>query len=242
MQLIQYKCKIPEENLALDELLLSEAETGRAGETLRLWESQEYFVVLGRAGKMNEECFIERCREDGVKILRRVSGGGTVLQGPGCINYSLILSYERDKTYRDITGSYRTILEKISAGFLEHGIQLEFLPVSDMAVSDNKVSGNAQARKKKFFLHHGTLLLSFDIGKIGCYLKHPKKEPDYRKKREHKEFLTNLDIGAEELKKVIEKIFINDIKEILIPGKDLLGRLKDLAYTKYASDEWNYMF
>ena len=96
MQLVDYPTKTPEENIALDELLLQKAESGEIGEVARFWESEEDFVVLGRAGKVNEECFLKKCHNEGVKIIRRASGGGTVLQGKVSLNYTLILSYSRD--------------------------------------------------------------------------------------------------------------------------------------------------
>src|SRR5437667_5341974 len=78
------------ENLALDEALLLEAEAGRGGEVLRLWEWSRYAVVLG-AGCRLAEVDEAACAADAVPILRRASGGGTVLLGPGCLCYTLVL-------------------------------------------------------------------------------------------------------------------------------------------------------
>ena len=177
MLLVEFQTDIPEEQLAMDELLLQKAEAGRLGETLRFWETKEYFVVAGRAGRLKEDCFLDRCRSDKIKTLRRVSGGGTVLQGPGCVNYSAVLSYKSDNGYSSIRSSYRNILGKISEAMQARGINVAFYPISDLALDGRKVSGNAQARKRKYFLHHGTFLYDFDLEKIPSYLKHPAKEP-----------------------------------------------------------------
>ena len=93
MKLVTCPTLSPQENIHLDEELLLKTELSKEGETLRFWESKEYFVVIGRSGKAEEECHLDRCSRDGIKIVQRLSGGGTVLQGPGCLNYSLILSY-----------------------------------------------------------------------------------------------------------------------------------------------------
>src|SRR5258708_37980163 len=82
-------------NLALDEALLLEAEAGRGGEVLRLWECPRPAVVLGAGGCLADDVEESACRAGGVPVLRRASGGGTVLLGPGCLCYSLVLAYER---------------------------------------------------------------------------------------------------------------------------------------------------
>ena len=84
LQLIDLSLESPEENLALDEALLLEAEAaaakGRELGYLRFWESAEPFVVLGVSRGIEKDAERERCREDGIPVLRRASGGGSVLQ------------------------------------------------------------------------------------------------------------------------------------------------------------------
>lgn len=241
MYLIDYTVNSPQENIALDELLLLKAEAGEIGECLRFWEAREYFVVLGRAGKVEEECLVDGCRKAGIPIIRRVSGGGTVLQGPGCLNYSLILSYSSESAYRDINGSYRAVLEKICRELSSKGIVAEFKPICDVAVAGKKVSGNAQARKKKYFLQHGTFLHDFDIGRINACLKHPPKEPEYRKGRNHADFIANIPLSAEDLKECVTRAFpVLQGDQTL--DKAYLAELSGLIDTKYAQDLWNKVF
>ena len=210
MQIIKRAVKSPEENISLDGSLLLKAENGEIGETLRFWESSEYFVCLGRAGKEENECFTDRCKKDGIKILKRISGGGTVLQGPGCLNYSAIISYSRDRRFKNINDTYRIILGSAADSFKEKGREVEFLPVCDLAIDGKKISGNAQARKKKYFLLHGTVLYDFDIEKISYYIKHPPKEPDYRKQRPHSDFVANISLRADEIMETYKGVFLNN--------------------------------
>ena len=95
----------PEENLACDEALLDLCEEGAEGEILRFWEPSAYFVVLGYSNRWTTEVDSPACAKLGIPIFRRCSGGGTVLQGPGCLNYSLILKIEGDRTLATITGT-----------------------------------------------------------------------------------------------------------------------------------------
>jgi lipoate-protein ligase A len=90
---------------------------GREGEDfstgiLRFWESAEYLVVVGYANKVNAEVNQAACAEMNVPILRRCSGGGTVLQGPGCLNYSLILPFDETGPLRNITAANQFIMER----------------------------------------------------------------------------------------------------------------------------------
>jgi lipoate-protein ligase A len=208
---------------------------------LRFWEAEECFIVVGRAGKVKEDCFGEKCARDNIKILRRISGGGTVLQGPGCVNYSAVLSYESDKEYSSIRSSYSNILGKMSEAMQARGLDVTFCPISDLALDVRKVSGNAQARKRKYFLHHGTFLYDFDLEKIPSYLKHPGKEPEYRKGRPHKNFLTNLPINKEDLTGLVREVF-SCREDILEMGNDDLKVLNCLVADKYKSDDWNHAF
>lgn len=241
MQLVDYHAKGLEENIALDELMLLKAESDKAGETVRFWESEEDFVVLGRAGKVNEECLLKKCHTEGVKVIRRVSGGGTILQGRGSFNYSLILSYAKDENLKRILSSYKIILGRIAKVLQGRGIKAEFIPISDMAVGGRKFSGNAQARKKRHFLHHGTFLYDFDIRKVSLYLKHPPKEPAYRRGRRHEDFIANINLTRGEIEESVLEAFPPDEASYNLSSGDIKS-LEELVREKYSKDSWNYSF
>src|SRR5439155_9885476 len=91
MKCLDLSLSTPLDNLACDEALLDFCEEGCAHEILRLWEPDQYFVVLGYANKVASEVNLAACEAGRIPVLRRCTGGGTVLQGPGCLNYSLVL-------------------------------------------------------------------------------------------------------------------------------------------------------
>src|SRR5512145_101364 len=94
MNLLDLTLPTPAENLALDEALLDANEAGDlAGEVLRLWESPQPIVVIGRSSRLCDEVNEPACRAAKVPILRRPSGGAAILAGPGCLMYSVILRY-----------------------------------------------------------------------------------------------------------------------------------------------------
>ncbi len=199
----------PEENILFDELLLAQAEKGEGGEVLRFWESPKPFIVLGLIGKVDEDINVSEVLKDEVPVLRRFSGGGTVVQGPGCLNYSLVLSKESDPRLNDLTKSYQVIFEKILRALTLAGISAQFMPVSDLAMQGSlkKFSGNAQHRGRKFILHHGTILYHFDLSIISKYLLFPRQTPEYRAQRSHEHFVTNIPLSGDNIKQVLADSF-----------------------------------
>lgn len=192
----------PEDNILYDDVLLELAQHETSPEVLRLWESPQYFIVLGRTGKSAEDVYEKLARQDGIPILRRSSGGGTILQGRGCLNFTLILDKRTDPALADIRKSYSMILAKIIAVLKPLGVPAAFRPVSDLVIesSEKKFSGNAQRRARNFILHHGTILYDFDISLITRYLTIPRRMPDYRNLRSHSDFLANIGISAADIK------------------------------------------
>ncbi|OGS19459.1 MAG: hypothetical protein A3J83_04825 [Elusimicrobia bacterium RIFOXYA2_FULL_40_6] len=221
-------------DLALDEALLILAERSEIGETIRFWESKKHFVVLGTSNKIEQEVNVEYCRQDEIPIFRRSSAGGTVLQGPGCLNFSFVLSYKRDGSLADVNKSYGYILGKvIEAAKIVTGIrEISFKPISDIVLDEKKVSGNAQQRKRNFMLHHGTWLYDFDLNLISKYLKEPLKRPEYRLNRNHAEFVTNVPLDVEKFKEEITKAFSISMKsDVFDKAKPLM---EELVKTKYS--------
>ena len=182
----------PEENLAFDDMLLAEAE-----ETIRFWESSTPFLVLGRSGRADQEVNLAACEADGIPVLRRSSGGGTILQAPGCLNFALILSIETRPHLANVSASYCAILPAIIRALQVPGLAVE---MSDITLYGKKVSGNAQRRSGGWLLHHGTLLHKLDISTVERLIAEPKRRPVHRAGRTHREFLTTIPITGEEMK------------------------------------------
>ena len=176
-------------NLALDEFLLDQNQ-----EVLRFWECARPVVVAGRSGVIEEQVRVEACSADGVDVLRRCSGGGAVVLGPGCLNYSLLFSLERRPRWRDVRRSVREILSRMGGA-----LGAEICDPSDLVCAGRKVSGNSQRRTASAVLHHGTLLYNFNPELAGRYLLEPKRQPAYRRGRTHAQFLGNLPLSAPEI-------------------------------------------
>jgi lipoate-protein ligase A len=231
MQFLDLALATVAENLALDEALLLEAESGRGGEVLRLWEWPELAVILGSGCRLAEDADETACLAGGVPILRRSSGGGSVLLGTGCLCYSLVLSYDRSPALGGIRSSYVFILERIRQTLFDILPGITCAGISDLAVEGRKFSGNSQQRKRGFLLHHGTLLYNFGLDQVGRYLRLPARQPDYRCGREHAAFLVNLPVSAADLQRRLQVIWQANVDLRAWP-KHLVGQLVEAKYTK----------
>lgn len=229
----------PARNLALDEALLIAAETGDAGPSLRIWESPGYFVVLGVSQRVSREVNVEACENDRVPITRRCSAGGCVLQGPGCLNYSLVLDMTADTELGTIRGSYCAILTRIRDAFRARGIEAALEGTSDLAVAGLKFSGNAQRRKKRYLLHHGTILYALDRDRVVRYLLEPEARPEYRGRRRHEEFIGNVGVSRREAVDCVRRGF--GVTELLGGVDDHIDDEAHALYTeKYRLDSWTF--
>mgnify|MGYP001177026196 FL=1 len=236
LQLVDLSLESPQENLALDEALLLEAEAAAAGGQevgyLRFWESATPFVVLGVSRGIEKDAERERCRDDGIPVLRRASGGGTVLQGPGCLNFTLVLPLGYAAGLGDINQSYRAILEPCAEALGLDGVSM--LGSCDLALGDQKFSGSAQKRSRYCLMHQATLLYDFDLELIPLYLRHPDKQPDYRQQRDHLDFLINLPLDAAALRERVRGAWKTiGVKEDWQPPG-----LEKLLEEKYCNREW----
>lgn len=239
MRLLDWSSSAPEENLACDEALLNETESGERGEALRFWESPRPFVVLGVSQQIRREVRIDACRTDGVPILRRCSAGGCVLQGPGCLNFSLIL----DRTLRSgldgVRESYCVILGRVCEALAGLGIQARILGASDLAVGEMKFSGNAQKRKRRALLHHGTLLYGMDGGTMARYLAEPDDRPAYRADRVHEAFVAPLAAAPGALREAIAQAWDAGPAEPS-PSPSLREAIASLAQSRYGAEAWTW--
>jgi lipoate-protein ligase A len=242
MKFLDLTLPTPAENLACDEALLDFFEENGGEGALRFWEPESYFVVVGYANHVAQEVNVAACNVGQVPIFRRCTGGGTVLQGPGCLNYSLIARIEENGPLRTITAANHLIMERNRRGlestFKIQNSKFAIAGHTDLVIGGKKFSGNAQRRKKHFLLFHGTILFGFDISLIEKYLRMPSKEPTYRQNRTHKDFLTNLDLSANAVKEALREAWGASEKVETIP-QDAIALL---ARDKYVTKEWNFKF
>jgi lipoate-protein ligase A len=183
--------------LAAEWSLFLSGEAGNPAETLRIWQTSTPTVVLGRSPRAPDDIVENACRADRVPVVRRLTGGGAVVLGPGCLNYAVVLSLSDRPLLANVGESFEWILRRITSALDVR--DLAVAGQTDLALAGRKVSGNAQRRGRRMLLHHGTLLHAFDASLASRYLEEPARQPAYRASRPHRDFLTNLPLSSAEI-------------------------------------------
>lgn len=145
-------------------------------------------IVMGISGKEHELVNTQKTTEDNIPILRRFSGGGTVIVD----EETLFVTFICQKDLHDFAPYPEPIMRWTGTIYQEVFEHPEFaLRENDYVLGNKKCGGNAQYIKKHRWLHHTSFLWDFKKERMK-YLLHPKKTPKYREEREHTEFLCTL--------------------------------------------------
>ena len=160
--------------MAIDEAVLDQISTGESSPTLRFYGWQPATISIGYFQSLEEEVNTGACRNHGVDVVRRITGGGAVLHEHE-ITYSIHIP-EKWSCSRRILESYKN-LRRGNKGLSHLGISAQFVPLNDLiVVLEPKNICNAQTRKKGIILQHGTILLKVDVDKMFTLFKVPVKK------------------------------------------------------------------
>jgi lipoate-protein ligase A len=170
------------------DLIQATREDGRT--RLRIHRPGGVCAVLGRGSKADEEVHLDACLADGVKVLRRRGGGCAVVLDPG--NLVVQLSQRVDGL-----GGHRRHFRRLSdwlvSALAAAGVKgLVRAGISDLAIGDRKVAGACMHRSRDVLLYSASILVQPDLTLMDRYLRHPPREPDYRRGRTHLEFVQSL--------------------------------------------------
>ena len=236
MQLLELTLETPEANLALDEALLEVAEeTESEQEILRIWESPTPLVVIGRSSKIDQEVDRARCAALGIPVLRRASGGASIVAGPGCLMYAVILSHALRPQLAMVDEAHRTVLQPLAAELAKQVPGVVWAGTSDLALGERKFSGNSLRCKRAHLVYHGTLLYDFRLELVEQVLRTPPRQPEYRAGRAHGEFIGNVPLAREALRRALIAAF--DAAEKLPDWPR--DRTAQLVAEKYSQESWN---
>ncbi|MCB1306729.1 MAG: lipoate--protein ligase family protein [Leptospiraceae bacterium] len=264
-EILDLKPRNPFLSLALDEAVsrfMGSASNIGYTAGVRLWTNPQS-IILGRTCRPADNLTalpdrdalnvsqLKRNWSNSMIVLRRPSGGGTVLHGPGNLNYSIFLSLNKYPDMFPLRHSYEVLLGIVRRALQRQGIECEIRGLSDLVIQtpagERKISGNAQFRKHGVLVFHGTLIIRNDlIQDIVKFLKHPPREPDYRRQREHLNFLGALPETFEI--STFYNCFVQEMQSIFEPTRVIPADLDDrrimyklareLVYSVYTNPDW----
>lgn len=155
---IKNKSINPYFNLALEEYVLKYLDI--EDDIILLWQN-EPSVIIGRNQNTIEEINIPFIKDNVIKVVRRLSGGGAVYHDLGNLNFTFITKNNPDKV-----NNYRKFTEPVIAALKNLNINAEFSGRNDIVIEDKKFSGNAQYYYRDKLLHHGTILFNSDLAVV----------------------------------------------------------------------------
>ncbi len=243
MRLLELTLDDPAANLALDEALLvnyeQQAEVLADVGLLRLWEPTQTIVVLGRGSCLEEEVHLEPCRRRAIPILRRCSGGATIVTGPGCLMYSLILHTRGRAMLSAVNEVHALVLGQLAAALSTSDLNVVRSGTSDLAVAGpdglRKFSGNSLRVRRDLVLYHGTCLYDFPLESIAEVLPMPPRMPGYRQARPHASFLSNLPLRPQDVRQRVMAAFGAEQRTADWP-QELTA---ELVASRYSKASWN---
>ena len=206
-----------------------------------LWRNRPA-VVCGCYQNLFAEVDILEAEAQGVALVRRISGGGTVYHDLGNINYSFI------RENNDLALCYDVFLTPVVEALNRIGAPVSINRKSDIAIDGLKVSGSAQKATSKRVLHHGTLLYDCDLKALSALSNGQRAHFETKGTASVPWPVTNIRPHMKE-----QSMSTEEFAEALLAslGQELelirhslseaeMEEVKELAETKYRSWEWNF--
>jgi len=232
-------------NMAIDEAV-GESVAAGGPPTIRFYGWRPSAVSIGYFQGLENEVDLARCRELGVDVVRRRTGGGAVYHdNAGEITYSVTGRTGLFPT--DILASYRLICGWVCDSLSCLGIDAEFRPINDITVGGKKISGNAQTRRNGVLLQHGTILHSVDAGRMFSVLRVSDEKIRDKMIANVRERVTSISLQKPGTSKELAlHALMRGFTRGKSSGPGLLtdaerGRAVELVTERYGKEEWNRM-
>ncbi|QDV41626.1 putative lipoate-protein ligase A [Stieleria neptunia] len=229
--------------LALDEAFLMGAESGEIGPSFRTWEFPNPTVVLGRSSKADRETDREHCDRHGIGIYRRCSGGASIVGGPGCLMYSVVLSLEHAPHLAKIDEAHTFVMQRVLTAAQRQLPEIRLQGICDLTWRNRKFSGNALRITRSHVLYHGTVLYAADLENVARCLAFAPRQPDYRDGRDHQSFITNVPLNPATLADDLAAGF--DFAQRFDPPSGqvpeaIMARAVELVSKRYSCEDWRF--
>jgi lipoate-protein ligase A len=231
----------PKYNLALEEYVLKYVDTKE--DILLLWQNRPS-VIVGRNQNVFEEINHDYVHKNGIEVIRRISGGGTVYHDLGNINFSLITGHIKERLSR-----YDLCLLPIIEALNQMGVPAYLSGKSDIKVHDYKISGNAQSFHKNRMVHHGTLLFDANLEELSNVLLPTKSNITSKSIKSNRSQVANIkeylpsNLSIDDFQNQLRSILLKSddfLQHVIQLPKDSSIMIQKLIDEKYSQWSWNY--
>lgn len=225
-------------NLAAEEYVFERLPRDRS--YFMLWQNDRA-VIIGRYQNARAEINEKYIGENGIKVVRRLSGGGAVYHDLGNLNFTFVTDADGEARI-----DMKVFCEPIAAALREMGAPAEINGRNDITIDGRKISGNAQYMRSGRVMHHGTLMFVSDLEAVEGALNADPAKLESKGIKSVRSRVGNIrdylpDIELEEFRRrLIEKISAeNESGEYRFSDEDI-AEIERMKREKYDLDEWNF--
>ncbi len=235
-------------NMAIDRAVLVANSKGLIPPTVRFFSWKPPAISIGYFQSLEDEVDLNVCKKLGVDCVRRITGGGAVFHDNE-LTYSIVIPESHPQIPKNIIDSYGRICSAIMKGLKQLGIDSNYFPINDILSNHKKISGNAQTRKLKTVLQHGTILMDVDVEKMFSLLKVPNEKikdkliEDVRKRVTSIKHVLGNNVSFNDVADAMKKGFEEEFNINLIEGKlskDEIELAKLYEKECFSAEEWNH--
>ncbi|MFJ8236121.1 lipoate--protein ligase [Ureibacillus sp. NPDC094379] len=231
----------PRVNLAIEEYILKNLDIEQ--DSYLLFYINQPSIIIGRNQNTIEEINTEYVEDQGVIVVRRLSGGGAVYHDLGNLNFSFITKDDGESFH-----NYKKFTQPVVDALAKLGVQAELSGRNDILAEGRKVSGNAQYATKGRMFSHGTLMFNLNIDAVVDALKVKKDKIESKGIKSVRSRVTNIlpflkeEITIEQFKHEILKSIFGDENQINyyeLTDEDW-EKIHEISRNRYQTWEWNY--
>ena len=200
-------------------------------------------IIVGRHQNTIEEINRDFVRENGIEVVRRISGGGAVYHDYNNLNYTIISKENEDRAF-----DFKSFSVPVIKTLEELGVKAEFTGRNDLEIDGKKICGNAQAYINGRIMHHGCLLFDVDLSVLAKALKVSKDKIESKGVKSVRARVTNI---VDELP---EKITVEEFKNLLLEymkreypemteyklTEEDIAEINKAKEEKFGNWDWNY--
>jgi len=235
-------------NMAIDRAILVANSEGEVPPTVRFYGWQPPAISIGYFQSLTEEVDLDHCQKYGVEYVRRITGGGAVFHEKE-LTYSIVIPESHPQIPKNIMESYGRICGALVKGLSHLEIASTYMPINDIVSGGKKISGNAQTRKAKTVLQHGTIILDVDVDKMFSLLRVPNEKIKDKMIADVKQRVTSLRhlLGSEppfeKTAQAMKRGFEEEFSIKLVEGSLLqeeISLAKKFEKDCFSAREWNH--
>ncbi|WP_438315994.1 lipoate--protein ligase [Sporosarcina sp. FA9] len=231
----------PQINLAIEEYALRTMDIEK--DSYLLFYINAPSIIIGKNQNTIEEIDTEYVDSNGIKVVRRLSGGGAVYHDLGNLNYSFITK-DDGESFRN----FKKFTEPVVKALAEMGVTAELIGRNDILVEGRKISGNAQFSTNGRMFSHGTLLFDTAIEEVVSALKVRKDKIESKGIKSIRSRVANITEFLEEPMTIEE--FRLEVLNSIFEGEENIQyveftdddwtKIHELSKERYANWDWNY--